>query len=48
MVLRRRKYTNGLYDNDFTDTNGVIRSRNGLNDNDFTDANGVIRSRNGL
>jgi hypothetical protein len=44
-----------IYDlNDFTDTNGVIRSRkytNGLQDNDFTDTIGVIRSRkytNGL
>ena len=33
VVIRSRKYTNGLKDNDFPDTNEVIRSRiytNGL------------------
>ena len=38
--------------NEYTDTNGVIRSRkytNVLLDNDFTDTNGVIRRyTNGL
>jgi hypothetical protein len=32
-VIKSRKYTNGLKENDFTDNNGVIRSRkytNGL------------------
>jgi hypothetical protein len=44
-VIRSRKYTNDLKENDFTDTNGLMRSRkytNGLLENDYADTNAVI------